>query len=606
MSHALLAALLVASAQTPAPAASRKPAAAAAQPAQQQQQPATTPPADAPAAASSEDAEALRKEFEQKLEAAKEEVREEIRAQLATQSLEQGWQEEWVEEKRKLELFTLDGYLRVRPTLFNKLDLGRPASLSLVPYSPRLPGRERTLSGADMRVRLDPTLNVSEEVRVKLQVDALDNLVLGSTPDSAWGASTNVLDLFSESQTPPQAGVNAVKDSIVVRRAYGEVSTPLGILRFGRMGSHWGLGMLRNDGNCLDCDFGDTVDRVQFVAEPLPGLYVAPMLDFNSEGPVSARLNGLGEARDLSNGDDAHSWVLAIARRDTEAQQRQKLDAGQSVFNYGLHLTYRTQTAQALGYEQGDFPGGGGDVLDPEVGNNEFGYVSRRATLWTPDVWVKFEKKDFRLELEAAAHYGSYQQGLTDGTTGEVQVLQYGAVAQGEYRFLKGQLKLGLEVGFASGDRDPGMGSLTPRGTTLNLAQDTDLRLRNFHFNRDYRVDMILWRELVGGITDAVYAKPTLRYTVADGFELFGAAIYSQAVYPESAPAASPTSNAGVSAPLGLELNAGARYETEDGFVAGLQYGILFPLDGLAWRDLNTTQETDNAQALRAVIGVKF
>ena len=52
-----------------------------------------------------------------------------------------------------------------------------------------------------------------------------------------------------------------------MKRAYGEVSTPVGILRFGRMGSQWGLGMLHNDGNCLDCDFGDNVYRIQFVTE---------------------------------------------------------------------------------------------------------------------------------------------------------------------------------------------------------------------------------------------------------------------------------------------------------------------------------------------------
>ena len=73
------------------------------------------------------------------------------------------------------------------------------------------------------------------------------------------------------------------------------MSTPVGILRFGRMGSHWGLGMLRNDGNCLDCDFGDTVDRVQFVTEPFAGFYVTPMIDFNAEG-VSSDADAAGRA----------------------------------------------------------------------------------------------------------------------------------------------------------------------------------------------------------------------------------------------------------------------------------------------------------------------
>ena len=52
------------------------------------------------------------------LEATRKDMRDqisELRGQVATQSVAQGWQQEWVEEKKKLELFTIDGYLRVRP-----------------------------------------------------------------------------------------------------------------------------------------------------------------------------------------------------------------------------------------------------------------------------------------------------------------------------------------------------------------------------------------------------------------------------------------------------------------------------------------------------------
>src|SRR5262249_34033080 len=142
-------------------------------------------------------------------------------------------------------------------------------------------------------------------------------------------------------QVPPQSGINALTDSIRVKRVWGEVSTPVGILRFGRMGSHWGLGMLHNDGNCLDCDLGDTVDRIQFVAEPVSGWYIAPAIDFNVEGPQTMRDTGV--PFDLSNSDDAHSIVIAAAKRDTESQAKSKIDAGQTIFNFGVHFTYRWQ-----------------------------------------------------------------------------------------------------------------------------------------------------------------------------------------------------------------------------------------------------------------------
>ncbi|MBM4378299.1 MAG: TIGR04551 family protein, partial [Deltaproteobacteria bacterium] len=298
----------------------------------------------APSAASTEE---VRREVDQKLEQAKRELKDqlaEIRGQYAAHAASQQWQDAWVEQKRKLELFTLDGYLRLRPDLFNKFDLNRPADpdgFTLWQQSPT-GAKENTQAGANLRLRLEPSLNVSEEVRVRMQVDVLDNLVMGSTPDSRLGSESTSYDLFSEGQSVLRTGVNAVKDSLSFRRVWGEVGTPVGILRFGRMGSHWGLGMLRNDGNCLDCDHGDSVDRVQFVTEPLPGLYVTPMLDFNAEGPSSATLAEGGQPFDLSNRDDANGLVLAVARRDTDAQARARLDNGLAVFNYGLHFTWRT------------------------------------------------------------------------------------------------------------------------------------------------------------------------------------------------------------------------------------------------------------------------
>jgi hypothetical protein len=122
-SNALLAALLVASAtataQTPAPQ-SGTPA-----PAQENAAPAT------PAREGADSTEELiRQEVEKRVEAARQEMREEIRAQLATQSLATDWQEEWVEEKRKLEIFTLDGYFRLRPNLYYQFDLGKTVERS--------------------------------------------------------------------------------------------------------------------------------------------------------------------------------------------------------------------------------------------------------------------------------------------------------------------------------------------------------------------------------------------------------------------------------------------------------------------------------------------
>ena len=603
-SNALLAALLVASAtasaQTPAPAAQEN--AAPATPAQE-------------GADSIE--ERIRQEVDKRVEAARQEMREEIRAQLATQSLSTDWQEEWVEEKRKLEVFTLDGHFRLRPNLYYQFDLGKTVERSLFPRSPR--ATERTQSGGDLRLRLEPTFNISEEVRVKVQLDALNNVLLGSTPSNSFpNDGFQLFDVFNDGQTAPRSALNALRDSLEVREAYGEVSTPVGLLRFGRMNAHWGLGILRNDGDCLDCDFGDRVDRVMFVTEPFDGFYVTPMLELNSEG-ATAWPNGLeGQPVDLTNADDSHSWVLAVARRDTPQQVKAKLDNNQGVLNYGLHFSWRTQRFANSGLYTGPVLNPDGSVRQGE------GLVPQDATLYIPDIWLRYEEKDFRVEFEAAAYIGRINnRALTPFEAGDpnlnqrLDVLNFGGALVGEYRLLKGQLNLQVELGFASGDRASGFGAYPGRrrpagegfftqagdidGPQFNcgLGGCSDGFIRNFRFNRAYRVDNILWRELIGTVTDAFYAKPTIRYTLAPGFDAFGSAIYSQAIYPESTP--STTDRA-----LGIETNLGARYETEDGFVARVEWSVLFPLGGLQELAENNPRELATAQSIRGVMGIRF
>src|SRR5439155_19752573 len=77
--------------------------------------------------------------------------------------------------------------------------------------------RTDNLTSADMRLRLEPTVNVTEQVRVKAQLDVFDNLVMGSSPENyyinAAGASGGAaggtrdvpLQAFSRSQVAPES-----------------------------------------------------------------------------------------------------------------------------------------------------------------------------------------------------------------------------------------------------------------------------------------------------------------------------------------------------------------------------------------------------------------
>jgi len=614
---------------------------------------AQTPPPGAPVAEPKLRTDAdIQREIDARVEAAKKELREEMRAQAATvaaTSAGSTWETE-AAAHRKLDLVELHGYFRVRPELLHKFDLDQPPDNSGYWLFPRPDGQFTTsgltgghsIAGTNMRFRLDPTLNISEEVRIKAQVDALDNVVWGSTPQYAYVRQDRVdIGILGASAVPPIPSVNSTQSNLAVKRVWGEVATPIGLLKFGRMGDQYGLGIVHNDGNCLDCDYGSTVDRFQFVAEPLPGFFLVPTIDFDLEGLVSGRTNSQGQPYDVTNADDAHTFGIIVARKDTDQKARTRIDAGGTIFNYGLFFQYRSQNYE---YKSN---GSSFSEQDPYIiPSGSLSRIPRSAYLFIPDIWLKLERKAFRLELEVAAYLGKARGCLSNlnGTSTncdfaqELTIAQYGGALQTEWRLIEGALKIGLEVGAASGDSAPGWGAkpnrpsrqtrpastasgaqwgdydgaqygqrpCTPTGPQNQLCQDNDIR--NFRFNQDYRIDLILWREIIGGITDALYVKPGVSYAFNDALSVFGAFIYSKALKPTSTPS-------GDSTQLGFEINAGVRYQTDDGFYAQLAYGILFPFDGLKFNYtqpptaspfISTPISPGIAQAIRAQLGIRF
>jgi uncharacterized protein (TIGR04551 family) len=617
----LLAVILLALSPSATVLAAEKPAdkpAEAAKPAEPAAQPA---PADAASAdvASRVEREQLKREVmdevKKALDKQKEEVRDEVRAQVATQTANKALEEEFQfhEEKKKLDLFEVNGYFRVRPELFYKFDMQRgadPAGYYLF-HPPANDVNRVTLSDANMRWRLEPTLNVSEDVRIHAQIDMLDNLILGSTPDGGFGFSQRTpITALSGTQVPPTSDKNWVQNSVTIKRVWGEVNTPVGQFVFGRMGSQWGMGILTSSGSNWDSDYGDTVDRIMFVAK-VADHYIVPMLTFASSGTASIRKQDLtGQPYDLAQLDDVHDYGIAIARRDTDLEINRKLQAGQYILNYGVYFTYRRQSLDATNstapYSDGVTPAS---------------FFSRDAQIYTPDIWIKFQTKKLRLELEAVGVFGKIGNPNDQADLGQAITLrQFGAAASGNYKILDA-LDVSLEAGFASGDKAPGMGNLPGRGPTqpgsidgaqfcvTSSCKNVDTDMNNFRFNQDYRVDMILWREIFNGITDAFYIKPTVKYEITEGLGVWASLIYSRAIYGESTPSSHLDATTGqlVGDPnLGVEIDGGVRYDSGDGFTAGISYGVLFPLAGMANNIANPTIDASTAQTVRGWFVIKY
>ena len=423
-----------------------------------------------------------------------------------------------------------------------------------------------------MRLRLEPTINISEDVRIHAQFDLFDNLVLGSTPngltESGSGPAPHVpLTAFADTQAPPIAGVNSRK------RAWAEVGTPFGQLRFGRMPSQWGLGLLANNGSCWDCNYGDSADRIMFVTK-LMGHIIGAGYDFASSGPNSLSVNrgspySDGQAIDLEPLDDVSQWIFVVGKIDPAEVVKDTVERGELLLNYGSYVVYRQQNF--------DYPKNSG--LDSTVEVLAANMVERHAWAVIPDLWIKLMYKKFYLEAEAVIIYGKIENTSDQAKEDPLDIMQWGWALKSHYKFLKDSLTIGIEMGMASGDQSElfylnRRQNLILQDLTTKDGIALDTASNEFRFDNDYHVDLILFREIMGSVANAFYWKPWVQYNLMDSLGARLNMIHSVAHKPIAYPGNDPN--------LGVELDLDIFYKNvEEGFFFGLQYGVLFPLDGL-------------------------
>jgi uncharacterized protein (TIGR04551 family) len=215
--------------------------------------------------------------------------------------------------------------------------------------------------------------------------------------------------------------------------------------------------------------------------------------------------------------------------------------------------------------------------------------MARGYSAVASDLWLRFEGKMFRIEAEAAyLHAGVDQASLVPGVLYRVPVIsnQFGAALETEVGDEDNRFRAGLDAGFASGDEAPGFGAFVRPGQTAPQAGDIDgpqanppfdNEVNNFRFHPDYHVDRILFREILGTVTDAIYLRPRVRYDLVTGIRgrltVALAGVVSFAAVPSSTPSGS--------APLGVEIDPTIAYQSDFGFEAALEQGTLFPLAGL-------------------------
>jgi uncharacterized protein (TIGR04551 family) len=310
---------------------------------------------------------------------------------------------------------------------------------------------------------------------------------------------------------------------------------------------------------------------------------------------------------DIGTLDDVSQYAVAVGRRVDAADARQALARGNVVWNGGLWASYRRQV---LSLENAT----SASPLSSQ-------YVRRDATLGFADLWFQLLHRSFRVEVEAAMQFGSMNlsSARLQSDPRVLDVLQFGGALEVEYRLLNNRLQIEFRAGYASGDADmEGLnGHASPNGGAL--IRDTARASTNFSFHPDYRVDLILWRQVLRQVSGAYYFRPGVMYAFVDrpgGDRFYGRAsvIWSRA--------SEFVQTRGNAADLGIEANAELTYisnfrdptvseRAAPGFFASAQYGILFPMAGLGPTQTERNGrlagfEFSNAQTLRAVLGVIY
>ena len=282
-----------------------------------------------------------------------------------------------------------------------------------------------------------------------------------------------------------------------------------------------------------------------FLTRVVPTVYVGFFFDWLNQGTVGYRPDQpFGQPRDLAEFDDVFEVVLTafrgyVTEREHRERARRLTELNEPVIEGGVYFIIRSQDAEQ----------GAGGFVPNDTSSDSF--FPRSASALIPDLWVRLEyepafRQRIRLELEAAAVFGDIENALPalpdpdDPAAGRRDIQQFGLAFESDFRW--DNLFTGLNAGFASGrttrdgDGSPGWG--VNDINTINGSGTNDRDITNFIFDRDYFIDMIMFREVIGAITNAIYFNPFIQYNFFTAqASAMGArldAIYALAARPDS------------------------------------------------------------------------
>jgi len=499
--------------------------------------------------------------------------------------------------------WSTEGYFRTRTVFLTNL---APEDRTTLPYPVNsetvvIPEIRRT-SYIMSRLRLMPTLSYEKLASLHLQIDAIDDVL--------WGDNNGVASapLFATETSDQNFLGGPVRDSVTIPRAWVEFQVPVGIMRVGRMPSHWGMGLLANGGGTaridtmnpappgepprrasdyfFDDDFGDnhfgsTADRILFITKPLTiaktimkkkdkesNLIVGYAFDKLSEAPwlpaegFERRYRPFGQQGFISRGkdDDVNEHVFLAVYNVPDWDVVRYTDE----IKVGMYGVLRTA-------EQGStFPSedvftdpnsncsGSSDPTAPRVVCKDTG-----SLVWIVDLWYRLRYGPWYSEAEALKIGGETFGGIPYPAKNKLRGVDItSGVLRGGY--LTEKLDGVLEVGHASGD---------------DWLEYDDFKQRAIH--PDYNVGLILYEEILREATARAFLTFFSEENPqgAQGFMSKGGVINSNYIHPKG------RWRPGIG---GLEIVGALLFAWVDTLPKGGVNGLIFPYNDEGKRYLGT------------------
>ncbi|MBX3185542.1 MAG: alginate export family protein [Labilithrix sp.] len=465
--------------------------------------------------------------------------------------------------------------------------------------------RDRNFSTLEHRLRLDAGLDYDDKVRLVTSWDVLDGVLwgdngtLGVAPEPSSGATVSTTNPNIAAACIQRRGNDPATepssyhfglcetDPVFVRRLYGDIITPVGLIRIGRQAFTEGASIAVNDGDGRRNRFGfarrgNSADRILFATKPLEAFKPKELRD---KSETKGTFLILAYDRLVTDDpqrfkDDLHGFVTAI--RWLQPEHALGSDAEVRLFH-----AYRWSRANETGIHA----------------------VGMRAMSKFGDIHAGVEST---VIAGSTREVGEAFRVITNDPAVDQRVTQFGA--RGVVRYDKSFYSLYLEADYASGDSDPQ--TRTPL-TQFRFSEDTNVGLLLFKHALAYQTGRAAAAgvELLKNLNAPSYPLEAIatRGSFANAFAIFpqvdlhpvenlllrGGVLMAWAPAKVVDPIASLQKRDGVAIEddlvnfaggppgryYGTELDLRVQYRMFEHFAADLEGAVLFP--GSALQDVN-------------------